>query len=262
MLTLNSHRFHDPYDMVIGDDMLTIEFYGYSSTVPYADMAKCVDDANIDIIHKTTAGQSDTPMGTGPYVWSSGNVALCLIPAERLTWSMWSLVPAAMRFFIAENEYKGTQFILIWHDVGPVGYGQLVTWSEEPSLTTANAFPDPFDRTFESLGLTIEFYGYRASISPMAMKECVAIASSEVVRHLLESETPMIMEAPSYSYSAGGVNLFLSPGESLTWHMWAFVPIWIQEFVTENEFKGTQFILLWEGFGDIGFGQLINTSIG
>ncbi|KAF6225976.1 hypothetical protein HO173_012643 [Letharia columbiana] len=130
------------------------------------------------------------------------------------------------------------------------------------AATTTNAFPDPYDRNIESIGLTIEFYGYRGSISPFGLSDCISAASNDVVRHLLESEAPMNMEAPSYSYLDSGVNLFLIPNDSLTWHMWAFVPGWIQEFVTENEFKGTQFVLLWEGFGPVGFGQLVNTSTG
>lgn len=94
------------------------------------------------------------------------------------------------------------------------------------------------------------------------MRDCILAASSDVVRHLEMSEAAMSLQAPSYSYTAGGVNLFLSPTEYLTWGMCAFVPMWIQEFVTENKFKGTQFVLLWEGFAEpVGFGHLVNTSI-
>ena len=250
--------------MVIGDK-LTIEFWGYQGPVDSNDMNYCVRAANNDIIHKVMADQRESPMGLDPYLWSSGNVALCLSPGYQLTWGKWSLVPAAIEKFMTENELKGTQFNLLWHELGPIGYGQLITTSGAQSpetKTTANAFPDPFDRDIASIGLTIEFYGYQGSISPIAMKDCISAASSDVVQHLVESEAPMTMESLSYAYSAGGVHLSLFPTDQLTWHMWAFIPIWIQEFVTENEFKGTQFILLWEGFGPVGMGQLVSTPTG
>lgn len=259
-MTRNSGNFKDPYDFVVGDDQLTIEFYGYQGTVSYADMDNCIRGANHDFIQHLLAGQTDAPMGPGPFVWSSGNAALHLMPDEQLTWGRWALVPLSMAIFVTQNEFKGTQFILLWHDIGPIGYGQFMAIGEaQPSISTAraNAFPDPYDKIVESMGLTIEFYGYRGTVAPMAMRECIAAASNDVVRHLLERETPMEMDAPSYSYLAGGVNLFLKPGENLTWHLWAFIPIWIQEFVTENEFKGTQFILLINGLGAVGYGELI-----
>ena len=249
-LTSNSHGFPDPYDFIVGDDKLTVEFYAYQDTVNSIAMHACMGAANRDMIQKVMADRYDEHMGVGPYVWTSGDVTLYLSPGEQLTWGKWSLAPAAMGEFIRNNELRGTQFILLWNGLGPVGYGQLVKTSQARSLQSitgpTNAFPDPYDRRIVSIGLTMEFYGYRGSISPTAMRDCISAASSDVMRHVLMSETAMSMQAPSYSYTAGGVNLFLSPTEHLTWHMWAFVPAWIQEFVSENDFKGTQFILLWE----------------
>lgn len=262
-LIRNSHNFRDPYDLVIGHERLTIEFFGYQGIVNYADMHKCVSDANNDILQKMTEHEADTLMGTDPYVWSSGDTALYLNPDEQLTWSVWSFVPSALEFFITENELKGTQFAILWHELGPIGYGQLVTTREaqySKTRTTINAFPDPYDRTVESIGLTMEFYGYQGSIFPLDMRYCIATASNEIVRHLMEGEASVKLAAPSYSYSMGEINLFLDPGEDLTWAMWAYVPIWVQEFVTENQFKGTQFILMWEGLGPVGSGHLVNTS--
>ena len=265
-LTPNSRDFPDPYDMVIGTNNLIIEFYGYQGTVNFINMDNCVNDANQDAMQKIFTDQKNTPLGTDLYVWSSGNVALYLSPGEQLDWDRWSLVPIKIGRFIAENGLRGTQFMILYHGLGPVGYGQLVAASEvqapitTTATTTTNAFPDPYDRRVQSIGLTIEFYGYQGSMSSSALRDCISVANTDVVRHLLISEAAMNMEAPSYTYSAGGVNLFLSPTENLKWHMWAFVPIWIQEFVTENEFKGTQFILLWEGLGPVGSGQLTNTS--
>lgn len=262
-LTSDSRDFPDPYDFVVGNNKLIIEFYGYQDPVKYTDMDLCVGDANSDIIQKIMTDQGNTPMGMVPYVWSSGNVALYLSPGEQLTWEKWSLVPVAIARFIVENGLKGTQYILLWHELGPVGYGQLVTTSGAQNLATTattNAFPDPYDKTFASIGLTIEFYGYQGSISPMAMRDCMSAAMDEVVRNIFQGEVAMDVEARSYSYSADEVTLFLSPTENLTWQKWAFMPLRIQEFVTENEFKGTQFLILWEGFGPVGFGQLTHTS--
>ena len=248
----------------MGNNRLTIEFYNYQDKVKVTYMDSCVRDANHKVIQKILAGQGNAPMGPDPYVWSSGNVSLYLSPDEQLTWARWSFVPAAIGKFVAENGLKGTQFIILWHELGPIGYGQLVASSEAPSLTAnaaGNALPDPYDMTIQSIGLTIEFYGYQGSMSPTAISECISAAVYDVLQHVAESQATMRMEAPSYSYSAGGVNLFLSPKRNLKWGMWAFVPNWIQEFVATNGFRGTQFILLWEGFGVVGYGQLVSTSI-
>lgn len=257
--SLNSHSlaYPDPFDLVIEHSMLTIEFYAYQGTVDFDDMSDCLGAANRDTNQKIAAGLQDTPMGPGPYIRTSGAVTFSLEPDEQLTWARFSLVPRSIWAFVMKNDFKGTQFIVLWRGLGPIGYGQLTTaTSEAQSAATMYAFPDPYDKHIEQIGLTMEFYGYRGSISAVAMRDCIATASTDVVRHLLDAEALMSREATSYTYSAGGVYLFLSPREHLTWHMWAFVPIWIQEFVTENGFKETQFVLLWEGFGVVGFGQL------
>lgn len=137
--------FPDPYDFIVGDNKLTIEFYGYQGTVNFAAMNTCVGAANRDITSKIMAGKYDEPMGAGPYVWALGDVTLYLRPGQQLTWGKWSLAPAAMKEFIRNNKLRGTQFILLWHELGPVGYGQLVTTSQAGSLPpitdTTNAFP-------------------------------------------------------------------------------------------------------------------------
>ena len=253
--------------MIVDLPGLVIEFYGYRNTVDSTDLRICVVNANTDIKEKVAAHQMNTLMGTDLYVWSSGNTELSLIPGEQMTWMMWKLVPGATQLFTTANGFKGTQFILLWSGLGPVGYGQLVKTTEPQfpkpitttTTTTTDALPDPYDKVIDAIGLTIEFYGYQGSIPPLALRDCIDAASRDVNRHIVQSEAAKRMDAPSYSYSAGGVHLFLGPGESLTWHMWAFVPVWIQEFVTENGFKGTQFVLLWEGFGPVGSGHLVST---
>lgn len=128
------------------------------------------------------------------------------------------------------------------------------------TATAIRAFPDPFDQHWGSAGLTVEFYGYRGSMSPCAMRDCVVAASVDFRTRLSFIEGPMTEIASSYSYSAGGVSLALIPSEGLFWYMWAFLPFLIQIFVRENEFKGTQFIIIRDGVGPIGSGHLIHES--
>ena len=208
-------------------------------------------------------------MGVNPYVYSTGNVTLYLSPDERLTWGRWSLAPAAIKRFVLENGLQGAQFILLWRGVEPMGYGQLVTIEEgtqSPTTTTTTnatatairAFPDPFDRHWDEAGLTIEFYGYRGSIPPLAMSDCIAAASEDFRAHISDVQKPMTETASSFSYPAGDVFLVLVPTEDLYWYMWGFLPFLIQTFVTENEFKGTQFIIIKDGVGPVGYGHLLD----
>ena len=94
----------------------------------------------------------------------------------------------------------------------------------------------------------------------MAMNNCIVAAENDTERHALVITKPMTLAAPSYSYSASEVNLFLSPTENLTWYMWAMLPTFIQHFVTANEFKGTKYIPLEPRLGPVGYGQLVGTS--
>ena len=252
--------------------MLTIEFYGYQGTINHPDLNKCIRAANDDVFRKTAAGRAQASMGVDPYVYSIGTVTLYLSPDERMTWGKWSLAPPAIKRFVLENGLRGTQFILLWRGSEPMGYGQLVTIEEgtpSPTTTTTNAtaaglraFPDPFDRHWDSAGLTLEFYGYRGSISLLAMSACIAAASDDFRTHISSIQKPMTETASSFSYSAGDVYLVLIPTEDLYWYMWGFLPFLIQTFVTENEFKGTQFIIIKDGFGPVGYGHLLDESGG
>ena len=207
-------------------------------------------------------------MDAGPYVWRWEQTTLYLQPEEALTWVRWLVVPLVIRMVVMQNEYRGTQFVLLWQDVGPVGYGHLIaagtqaTSSSSVASLTVRAIPDPTARHFDSIGLTIEYYGYRGSVSSQALRACVKLASKDAVAHLRQSADPMRMSATQYTYSARGVLLALNPRETLTWHMWAFVPVWIQEFVKENELKGTQFNLSYVGYGIVASGRLVGMVSG
>lgn len=140
--------------MVTQDNRLTIEFYYYQGSVRYYDLNECVNDANNDIIQKLVAGQENNQMGTNSYIWSAGSVKLQLNSYEDLTWRRWSFVPVTIQKFIAENELRGTKFILLWQGIGTVGTGQLVTvggGTNSLTMTTAStalerAHPDPYDK--------------------------------------------------------------------------------------------------------------------
>ena len=94
------------------------------------------------------------------------------------------------------------------------------------------------------------------------MRDCIQAACDDFRRHVPVIERPMTEANDSYSYSAGGVNLYLTPTEDLFWVTWGFLPMMFQVFVTENEFKGMQFIILRDGFGPVGSGHLIQESTG
>ena len=246
--------------------MLTVEFYGYRVEVDKTDLDNCMRKVNDEVREQLRAGRAQISMGASPYVYIGDQVTLYLSPGEDLTWSKWSLAPAAIKRFVLDNGLKGTQFILLWHGLGPVGYGQLVSTSEMGSSMTAtssatpNAYPDPFDTHLDVLDLTVEFYGYRGRISPEAMRNCIAAADNDIAQHAFAITEPMTLVAPRYSYSAGEVNLFLAPTETLTWYKWAILPTLIEQFVTANGLKGTQFIILEPRLGPVGYGQLTNTS--
>lgn len=209
-------------------------------------------------------------MGTNPYAWSSGSVTLQLNPREDLTWSMWSLVPVTIQKFIAENDLRGTQFILLWRRIGTVGTGQLVTagggtnslTTTPPSTALERAYPDPYDKHYDN-GMTIEFYGYRGFVDVMAVAIIAGVASQDIANSLKGGRSmDDVMSNSSYSYSADSVDLCLIPEENLTWRMWAGGPIRIMDFVYNNDFKGTQFILLYRDLGVVGKGQLLSTRTG
>ena len=129
-LILSSESFPDPYDYVVHPNGLTIEFYGYRDTVTYTDLYSCMRRANDDVMKEVKAGRTQSPMGEGPFVYDGGQATLYLSPDEHLTWSKWSLAPGAITKFVLANGLKGTQFILLWRGLGPVGYGHLVATSE------------------------------------------------------------------------------------------------------------------------------------
>ena len=140
---------------------LTIEFYGYRDKVKYANLDICMRRVNNEVREEVKAGRAQSSMGASPYIYFGGQVTLYLRPGEHLTWSRWSLAPPAIKRFALENGLRGTQFVLLWHGLGPVGYGFLAATSETQSAMTAtswtrpNALLDPLDRQVNVPDLTI-----------------------------------------------------------------------------------------------------------
>ncbi len=98
-------------------------------------MCNCESAALEEVHQKIRDHEGRNLMPSGPYVWSSGNVALHMIPeGEKLTWLKWDFVPRTMTSFVIENDLKGTQFIVHWRGLGPIASGRFTTTREAQSL--------------------------------------------------------------------------------------------------------------------------------
>ena len=253
----------DPYDLRIQGS--TIRFYGYRNpnTVPLVDLNGCYLQAKEVASSKILAGQAEMPVGTNAQSWSSGSVYLRIEPGSQMTWRDWSEALLSIRLFVYTNELKGTQFLFLKDGLGQIGTGSILREPEAKYVATntsvsvlPNPIPDPYSLRLD--GLTVEFSGYRGRVSPFGLEECIVAAYQDVQRHASSGETTMT--APSYSYSAGGVNLYLRPEGQLTWDVWFDVPLRIQGFVMKNKFKETQFVLTSDEFGRIGSGRLVSVA--
>ena len=262
-LTRHSIQYPDPYDF--HQASLTLRFHGYRNpnTIPLDDLNGCYHQAKDIASSKVMSGHGEIPMGTNPQSWSSGNIYLRIEPGAQMTWRDWSEALLSIRLFVYTNELKGTQFLFQKDGLGQIGTGSIL---QEPSSTSVatntsvsvlpNPIPDPYDLRLQ--GLTVQFSGYRGRVSPFGLEECVVAAYQDIQRHTSSQTT---MTAPSYSYSARGVNLSLRPeGQRLTWDVWYDVPLRIQGFVMKNKLRETQFVLLSDEFGRIGSGRLVSVA--
>ena len=266
MLTRHSIQFPDPYDF--HKQSFTVRFYGYRNpnTVPLDDLNGCYHQAKDIAASKVTEGQGESPVGTNPQSWSSGNVYLRIEPGEQITWRDWSTVLIFLRHFVYENQFKGTQFLILKDGLGQIGTGSILREPEEkpsapdPSVSVLpDPVPDPYNMRLERERMTIRFSGYRGFVSQVAVEGCVAAAYDDIQRHVSLGQTTMT--APWYSYSAGTVDLLLVPGPQLTWRVWWDIPLRIQGFVEDNGHRETQFVIVSDEFGQIGRGQLGSVNI-
>ena len=267
MLTKHSIVYPDPYDF--HQASFTIRFHGYRppNTVPLDDLNACYHQAKEIASAEVMEGQGEIPVGTNPQSWSSGNVYLRIEPGEQMTWHDWSSVLLFVRLFVYANQFKGTEFAIRRDGLGQIGTGFILRQPEGNSVATNTSVivlpdpvPDPYDMQLQGMliGMTIQFYGYDGLVSRAGLEGCVDVAYDDIRLHYDSGETTMM--APSFSYSVGGVNLYLRPEGNLTWGVWFNFPLRIQGFVIDNGLRETQFILLRDGFGQIGSGQLVSVA--
>ena len=62
-------------------------------------------------------------------------------------------------------------------------------------------------------------------------------------------------------YQESTVHLVLIPSERMTWDMWANAPSVIKYYLQVNRWKGAQFIILWRGLGDVGYGSITDAVV-
>ncbi len=122
---------NDPWDMPIDGTPMTIEWYGYRDPLPVSKTERCVDKAIAEMTEHVWGGHWATPMGHLPYSYSDGNVNLCLEiqPGETLVWVLWSEVLLCFPQYVETNDWRGTQFIILWDEESEtkvVAFGHLL----------------------------------------------------------------------------------------------------------------------------------------
>ena len=210
---------------------------------------------------KVKHGQGGIPMGTSPQFWSSGNVYLSLDSGGQMTWHDWFEVSFYIRVFVDDNNFRGTQFLIMKDGHGLIGAGSINGRRREESVannTSVSVLPDPVPEPYDMRfwGMAIELYAYRGSVSEAGLDGCVHAAYNDIQLHYGSGQTTI--RAPSLSYTVGGVNLYLRPERNLTWDVWFNFPLRIQGFTMDNGLRETQFILLSDEHGQIGSGQLVS----
>ena len=121
---------------------------------------------------------------------------------------------------------------------------------------------DPWDVHIQDTPMTIEWYGYRDTLDSSQTRRCIEKAASEALQHLWMGHRATPIGALPYSYSDGRLNLWLrvEPGETLVWLSWLKVLFIFPQYLEANEWKGTQFLILWDEHGEtkaVAFGHLL-----
>ena len=121
----------------------------------------------------------------------------------------------------------------------------------------SNFFPDPFDCRKGSL--VIEFYGYRKqnTVPSNDMNGCYFQAEAIALDKITHGQGEIPMGLDSQWWSLGSVYLWIEPREQMIWRDWFDLLLPIRLFVSNNRFKGTQFIILKDGLGPIGTGYVL-----
>ena len=121
----------DPWDMRIQGTPMTIEWYGYRRTLDSSHTRQCLEQAAYEALQRLYMGHWATPIGPLPYSYSDGNFNLWLRvePGETLIWLSWSEVLSIFPQYLEANEWKGTQFLILWDEHGEtrvVAFGHLL----------------------------------------------------------------------------------------------------------------------------------------
>ena len=111
---------------------------------------------------------------------------------------------------------------------------------------------DPWDMQIDGTPMTVEWYGYRDPLPVSEARRCVKKAAREAAQRVWGGNWATPMESLPYSYLDGAVNLWLrvEPDETFLWIDWSGVLVHFEQYVETNEWRGTQFAVLWgEGGG-------------
>ena len=134
----------------------------------------------------------------------------------------------------------------------------------KPRMTALSNVSDPWDMRVHGTPMTIEFYGYRAPVNKLDAQRCLEKAASEAADRILWADWTLPMEPlpHSYSYTDDRVNLWLriEPGEILLWLYWFGVLGCFPQYFEANEWRGTQFVILWDEPSEskvVAFGHLV-----
>ena len=121
--------------------------------------------------------------------------------------------------------------------------------------------PDPWDFRIPGSPLTVEFYGYSDPVSLTHFEKCIREAEGDIATQVSTGNAGSSLGTRLIRYTASSVDLVLIPDERLTWRMWTRVPSVIQYYLGHNGLKGAQFIILWDGLGDVGHGSLTDAIV-
>ena len=90
-----------------------------------ADARSCCSDAGFAAAIEVVAGGVDRLVGEKPRVYSSGGVALIVLPGEKLTWFMEGALVGAVWQWLSANGFRGVHFSVSWDGLGQVGTRQI-----------------------------------------------------------------------------------------------------------------------------------------
>ena len=112
-------------------------------------------------------------------------------------------------------------------------------------MTVSSDVRDPWDMSIPYTMLTIEWYGYRDPLPVSEAQHCINEAMREAMKAVRSRVMSGLQHVP-YSYSSGGVNLWLKVelDEVLDWLFWLQTLRSFSQYGKANEWRGTQFLLL------------------